>query len=126
MIIVIIIIIIILLLISLTSNTCCTADPQGCRDTHLVLRLQTWYYSILFQLLIHAVLQIVDVCIPELEYVRVAQILTIGCEIAEAYKHALATPELRRQFTLETRMSLGAAERFTATDYLQVWLVSRE
>jgi hypothetical protein len=67
-----------------------------------------------------ALLQIVDVCIPELEYVRVAQILTIGCEIAEAYKHALATPELRRQFTLETRMSLGAAERFTATDYLQV------
>eukprot|EP00884_Botryococcus_braunii_P016489 jgi/Botrbrau1/3523/Bobra.341_2s0050.1 len=63
--------------------------------------------------------EIEDICIPELEYVRVSQILTIGCELAEAYKHALSTPSLRHQFTLETRMSMGVSERFTATDYLQ-------
>lgn len=64
--------------------------------------------------------EVVNICIPELEFVRVSQILTIGCELAEAYKQALSTPGLRRQFTLETRMSMMAAERFTATDYLQV------
>ena len=57
---------------------------------------------------------------PDLELVRVAQILTISSEICQAYKFAMADSKLRKQFNLETRVSLAAAARFTATDYLQV------
>ena len=49
-----------------------------------------------------------------------AQILTISSEICQAYKFAMADSKLRKQFNLETRVSLAAAARFTATDYLQV------
>lgn len=63
--------------------------------------------------------QVTPVCVPELEQVRVAQILTISAELAQAYKWALADPDLRSQLNLETRVSLAAASRFTATDYLQ-------
>jgi hypothetical protein len=64
--------------------------------------------------------QVVPVCVPELEQVRVAQVLTIAAELAQAYKWALADPKVRRELNLETRVSLAAAARFTATDYLQV------
>ena len=57
---------------------------------------------------------------PELELVRVAQILTISSELCQAYKFAAANSSLRKQFNLETRVSLAAAAQFTATDYLQV------
>ena len=57
---------------------------------------------------------------PELELVRVAQILTISSELCQAYKFAAANRSLRKQFNLETRVSLAAAAQFTATDYLQV------
>lgn len=57
---------------------------------------------------------------PDLELVRVAQILTISSEMCQAYKFAMADSKLRSQFNLETRVSLAAAARFTATDYLQV------
>lgn len=56
---------------------------------------------------------------PDLEQVRVAQILTISSEIAQAYKWATADPNLKRQLNRETRFSLMAAARFSATDYLQ-------
>lgn len=58
-------------------------------------------------------------CVPELEQVRVAQILTISSELAQAYKWASADPALKRQLNRETRFSLMAAARFSATDYLQ-------
>ena len=64
--------------------------------------------------------QVVPICVPDLELVRVAQILTISCEMCQAYKFAMANSKLRKQFNLETRVSLAAAARFTATDYLQV------
>lgn len=57
---------------------------------------------------------------PELELVRVAQILTISSELCQAYKWAMADPELQAQFNIETRISLTAAALFSATDYLQV------
>ena len=60
---------------------------------------------------------------PELELVRVAQILTISSELCQAYKFAAASSSLRKQFNLETRVSLAAAAQFTATDYLQVSLI---
>lgn len=58
-------------------------------------------------------------CVPELEQVRVAQILTISSELAQAYKWATADPALKRALNRETRFSLMAAARFSATDYLQ-------
>ena len=64
--------------------------------------------------------QVVPICVPDLELVRVAQILTISSEMCQAYKFAMADSRLRKQFNLETRVSLAAAARFTATDYLQV------
>ena len=64
--------------------------------------------------------QVVPICVPELELVRVAQILTISSELCQAYKFAAANSSLRKQFNLETRVSLAAAAQFTATDYLQV------
>ena len=64
--------------------------------------------------------QVVPICVPDLELVRVAQILTISSELCQAYKFAVADARLRKQFNLETRVSLAAAARFTATDYLQV------
>jgi hypothetical protein len=63
---------------------------------------------------------VVPICVPELEQVRVAQILTISSEMAQAYKWAMADPELRRLFNTETRLSLTVAAKFSATDYLQV------
>ncbi len=63
--------------------------------------------------------QVVPICVPELEQVRVAQILTISSEIAQAYKWATADRALKRQLNRETRFSLMAAARFSATDYLQ-------
>ena len=70
--------------------------------------------------------QVVPICIPELEAVRVAQILTIAAELAQAYKWALAKPGLRRQLNADTRISLAAAMRFSATDFLQVRAGKRE
>ena len=67
--------------------------------------------------------QVVPICVPDLELVRVAQILTISSEMCQAYKFAMADSKLRKQFNLETRVSLAAAARFTATDYLQVQLL---
>lgn len=64
--------------------------------------------------------QVVPICVPDLELVRVAQILTISSEMCQAYKFAMANSKLRKQFNMETRVSLAAAARFTATDYLQV------
>lgn len=64
--------------------------------------------------------QVVPICVPELEQVRVAQTLTIAAEVAQAYKWALADRRLRAEMGLETRVSLAAAQQFTATDYLQV------
>ena len=64
--------------------------------------------------------QVVEVTIPELELVRVAQMVAIGCEIAQACKHAYADPRKRRQMNLETRVTLASTSRFLATDFLQV------
>jgi len=64
-------------------------------------------------------MQVVPICIPELELVRVAQIVTISSELCQAYKFALADGALRSQFNLETRVSMAAAASFSATDYLQ-------
>ncbi|CAL8466609.1 g6145 [Coccomyxa elongata] len=63
--------------------------------------------------------EVVPICVPDLEQVRVAQILTISSEIAQAYKWATADRALKRQLNRETRFSLMAAARFSATDYLQ-------
>lgn len=65
-------------------------------------------------------LQVVPICIPELEAVRVAQVLTIAAELGQAYKWALAEPALRAQLAPDTRISLATALRFTASDFLQV------
>ena len=65
-------------------------------------------------------MQVVDICIPELELVRVAQILTISSELRQAYKAALLQRHLRCQLSPDTRLSMAAAACFTATDYLQV------
>ena len=62
----------------------------------------------------------VEVCIPELELVRVAQMVCIGCEIAQAHKQSWADPELRRQLNPDTRGTMANATRFLATDFLQV------
>lgn len=64
-------------------------------------------------------MQVVSICVPELEQVRVAQILTISSELAQAYKWAMAVPATKRALNRETRFSLLAAARFSATDYLQ-------
>ena len=58
--------------------------------------------------------------IPELELVRVAQMVSIGCEIAQACKKAYANPLKKRQMNLETRVTLASTTRFSATDFLQV------
>ena len=65
-------------------------------------------------------MQIVDVSIPELELVRVAQMASIGCEIAQACKRAYAHHPTRRKMNLESRVTLASATRFLATDFLQV------
>ena len=62
---------------------------------------------------------LVDVCLPELELVRCAQVVTIAAELAQAYKPALATAAGRRRFAPETRVSLAQAGRLSATDYIQ-------
>ena len=61
-----------------------------------------------------------DVEIPELELVRVAQMVSIGCEIAQACKKAYADPITRSQMNAETRVTLASTTRFCATDFLQV------
>ena len=62
--------------------------------------------------------------IPELELVRVAQMISIGCEIAQACKSASADPNTRRQMNLETRVTLASTSRFLATDFLQVGILA--
>lgn len=61
-----------------------------------------------------------DVEIPELELVRVAQMISIGCEIAEACKPAYAHQPTRRRMNLDSRVTLASTSRFLATDFLQV------
>jgi Asp-tRNA(Asn)/Glu-tRNA(Gln) amidotransferase A subunit family amidase len=63
--------------------------------------------------------QLVDICLPELELVRCAQVVTIAAELAQAWKWALADGRQRRRLTAETRISLAQAARLSATDYLQ-------
>ena len=64
-------------------------------------------------------LQIADVTIPELEMVKVAQMVSIGCEIAQACKAAYSNPCTRRQMNLETRFTLASTTRFLTTDFIQ-------
>ena len=72
-------------------------------------------------------LQVVDIEIPELELVRVAQMVSIGCEIAQACKGAYSNPKTRQQMNFDTRITLASTSRFLATDFLQVrtpkWLI---
>ena len=58
-------------------------------------------------------------CLPELELVRCAQVVTIAAELAQAWKWALADGRARRRLSPETRVSLAQAARLSATDYLQ-------
>jgi len=62
---------------------------------------------------------VVDVEIPELELVRVAQMISIGCEIAEACKAAYSQQPTRRKMNLDSRVTLASTARFLATDFLQ-------
>lgn len=64
----------------------------------------------------------VAVEIPELELVRAAQMVAIGCEIAQACKPAYLDARKRRQMNLETRVTLASTTRFLATDWLQACL----
>ena len=64
----------------------------------------------------------VDIAIPELEAARVAQLLTIGAELAAAYQEPMRQPHLRKQLACDTQIALSLAASFTATDLLQVTL----
>jgi Asp-tRNA(Asn)/Glu-tRNA(Gln) amidotransferase A subunit family amidase len=58
-----------------------------------------------------------EVCIPELDPVRVAHMVTITSEMAEGLEEAYANH--RKEFSLEVRYDLALARMFTARDYLQ-------
>ena len=64
--------------------------------------------------------QVLDVEIPSLEAVKAAQMASVGCEIAQAWKIAYLDKAKRRQLNLESRITLANAYKFTATDFLQV------
>lgn len=68
-------------------------------------------------------MQLVPVCIPELELTRVAQLVTIGAELRQAHHRALLTPALRRCLQPDTRVTLACAARFSATDLLQACIL---
>lgn len=67
-------------------------------------------------------LQVVPVCVPELELTRVSQLLTIGAELRQAHLAALLDPARRRRLQPDTRVTLACAARFSATDLLQASL----
>ena len=58
--------------------------------------------------------QVVSVALPELEKARVAQLLTIGAELAAAY------PSNRAALNCDTQITLAVADDFTAGDLLEV------
>ena len=49
-----------------------------------------------------------------------AQLVIIGAELAQSYKHFLADRSLQHYLGPDTRAALLLASRFTATDFLQV------
>ena len=65
-------------------------------------------------------MQVVPLDIPELEMARVAQLVTVGAELAQAYKHFLAKRKMHKYLGPDTRSTLLVAMAFTATDFLQV------
>ncbi|KAK9810013.1 hypothetical protein WJX72_003338 [[Myrmecia] bisecta] len=74
----------------------------------------------------HALLQlessgaeVVPICVPELELLRVAHIAAISSDAIQEHQVALRTPKYRRQINNDVRLSMRIAERFTASHYLQ-------
>ena len=49
-----------------------------------------------------------------------AQLLTIGAELAAAYQEPMAQPHLRKRLACDTQIALSLAASFTAPDLLQV------
>ena len=64
--------------------------------------------------------QVVPITFPDLEMARVAQLVTVGAELAQVYKRFLANRHLQHFLGPDTRTTLRVASCFTATDFLQV------
>lgn len=77
------------------------------------LQILLWPWLLVF-------VKVVDVEIQDLEAIRVAQMASVGCEIAQACKIAYSSSSKRKQMNLETRFVLANAYNFTATDFIQV------
>lgn len=58
-----------------------------------------------------------EVTIPDLEAARVAHVITIASEMAQALAHYHA--DHHREYSLDVRMNLALARAFTARDYIQ-------
>ena len=63
-------------------------------------------------------MQVTYISIPGLEAARLAQLLTIGAELASAYKGSLA--EHCTQLNCDTQITLALAGAFSAIDLLEV------
>ena len=62
--------------------------------------------------------QVVPVAIPELNGCRISHAITIAAEVCHQLRHVLAKPALRRRLGGDVRLTLSAAEKVTASDYL--------
>ena len=65
-------------------------------------------------------MQVQSIEIPDLEVARVAQLVSVGAELAQVYKHFLARKKMQRYLGNDTHAALLVASAFTATDFLQV------
>ncbi|KAG2454611.1 hypothetical protein HYH02_000452 [Chlamydomonas schloesseri] len=63
--------------------------------------------------------QVVGVCVPDLEQLRVAHTVTIVSEMAQNFRERVTNPRLRTAFNPESRLALSNSRFWNSADYIQ-------
>ncbi|PNW86966.1 hypothetical protein CHLRE_02g103350v5 [Chlamydomonas reinhardtii] len=63
--------------------------------------------------------QVVAVCVPDLEPLRVAHTVTIVSEMAQNFRERATNPRLRSAFNPESRLALANSRFWNSADYIQ-------
>eukprot|EP00198_Chlamydomonas_reinhardtii_P010447 XP_001699784.1 predicted protein [Chlamydomonas reinhardtii] len=68
--------------------------------------------------------QVVAVCVPDLEPLRVAHTVTIVSEMAQNFRERATNPRLRSAFNPESRLALANSRFWNSADYIQVHVLA--